>query len=240
MSEHDKLERALRTQPGPREEGYHAMELPRSLDETQPRRRSPLARTATLVPAVVAAFLVVSVVGAALSGWSPFGPAGDTPLTSTTSTTVATATGTATPSGEAATCPISDIAMTAAAWDAGAGSRGTIATVSLVDGRAACTISTAVDGVIADASGVSLVQGSSREPARTIVLEPGDAQQVGVAWSNWCAAAPDGPVRLFLRPQGQSSFVEVRYPAGGADPVPPCMGENVPSNLSLTELQPAP
>ena len=73
MTEKEDLERALRSQSGPREEGYRPMQLPPSLDEAHERRRSSLARTATLVPAGVAAFLVVAVVGAALSGWSPFG-----------------------------------------------------------------------------------------------------------------------------------------------------------------------
>ena len=68
-----------------------------------------------------------------------------------------------------------------AAWDAGAGSRGTIVTVSLVDGRSACTTSTAIDGAIAELYDVAVIPGI----ARAMALDPQilflDESQAGCA-----------------------------------------------------------
>jgi hypothetical protein len=67
MSDQD-LERRLRTERGPREEGYLAAQLPPNLEGNEHGRRSALLSTAVVLPAAAAGVLVVAVAGALVSG----------------------------------------------------------------------------------------------------------------------------------------------------------------------------
>jgi hypothetical protein len=131
------------------------------------------------------------------------------------------------------------VTLAAEPWGGAAGSRGTVVTVSLADGRPTCTMSHGVAGTIADAHGTELI--SSLLLAfwsQPVLLAPGSAYTIGVAWSNWCADAPAEPISLSIRDPNWPAAVPVTIPAGGIDPVPPCMGSNEPGSLSLTYLQP--
>jgi hypothetical protein len=228
----DDLERALRTEPGPREEGYLPTPLPISLDAVPTAARpTRLPRAALLAGAALAGALAVAVVAAILAG------PGASPSPGVGSG------GSATPSASASSpsnrCTILDITFSAEPWGGAAGSRGTMVTISSIDGRYACALAPSVAAQIADANGAVLVEGAATSSGPPVVVRPGTAFAVGVAWSNWCGADPAGPVRLSLQPEGWPSPVPVTVPAGG-NPVPPCLGSGEPSTLSVTEVQPAP
>lgn len=225
----DELERALRSQQGPREAGYTPTPLPTALDPARNPRPSRLLRIGILVPAAVAGALAVALAGSILSGPGPEpGGTSGSPQPSAS----------ATASGAATACAPADVAFSAEPWGGAAGSRGTVVTVTLVPSHDACIVSTAVIGQIADADGMVLIRGESDVSGRTLALEPGSAFTIGVSWSNWCGSLPPTPVRLYLSLSGwggASSRIDV--PAGGADSVPPCNGPGQPSSFSLTELQ---
>jgi hypothetical protein len=225
------LERMLRTQRGPREEGYVAGELPSSLDaRTSGRRPSPLMRAAVILPAAAAGVLVVAAAGAMISGLGPFGSGNPTPTPQS---------GSASP-GAPVACGVEDLSVDAEPWTGAAGSRGTVVSISLAEGRTPCSVASDVYGRISDAAGSVLVSSKPLLFTANSFLVGRTTYTVGVAWSNWCAAPPLGPIQLQLRPASISSWVVVFAADDGADPVPPCLGEEQPSNLSLTELQPAP
>jgi hypothetical protein len=226
MNEND-LERRLRNERGPREEGYVAAQLPADLGRDGGQRgKSSLRRAALIAPAAVAGVLAVALVSAALSGWAPFA-VGDLPSTMPSAT--ASASG-------VADCAATDLDLSAEPWGAAAGSRGTVVTIALASGHEPCLIQRHVLAAIADADGNILVSADVAPVNDLVELKPDDRFMVGVSWSNWCSGAIAEPVALELALASGLPVVEVSVPAG-ADPVPPCLGENQPSALSVTELQ---
>ena len=229
MNDND-LERRLRSESGPREEGYRAVPLPDAPGE-QPGRPHPnrLLRAGLVIATVGAGVLAVAAASALLTPGQPNQGVGEgATLTPSPSPS-------ASPSAPADCQPV-DLALTAEPWGGAAGSRGTVVTVSLADGRYPCIVQRNVAATIRDADGTALVSAVVDMIYDPVVLDPGDEYTVGVAWSNWCDGSAAEPVTLVL----SSGAVEfpLDVPAG-ADPVPPCMGENAESTLSVTQLQPA-
>jgi hypothetical protein len=221
------LERDLRSQRGPREEGYHPIGLPMTLDEAPPRasRLSGLSRAALFGGVAIAGALAVALVAGIFSGPGPdVGSGSESPSAAASSPAVGA-------------CAPMDVALSAEAWGGAAGSRGTVVTVTLADGRYPCALGGRVAGLISDANGAVLVSGQS-EAAAPVNLEPVGSFTVGVAWSNWCGADPAAPVNLALKFEGWATAVSVNTP--GDAPVPPCNGPGAPSSLSVTGLEPAP
>lgn len=237
---HDDLERQLRSQPGRREEGYRPALLPAEPGPPSLGRRTPpLLRSGLFAAAAVAAVLTVLTVSGGPDGRSGVG--GDVP-TPTPSDAREEATPSVVPgsAAEPGACRPEDVVLTAEPWGGAAGSRGTSVTLALADGAHACHPANGALGRIVDATGATLVE-SIAGPVHLplLTLQPRTSYQVGVAWSNWCAAAPAAPVALELRLADWSEWVTVDAPGGGADPVPPCMGDGATS-LSVTEVQAAP
>ena len=231
MNDQD-LERRLRTERGPREEGYFAAQLPPNLEGDENGRRSALLSTAVVLPAAAAGVLVVALAGALLSG-------GPGPIPGTSPSPLASAK--ASPA-EPAACGGQDLSYAVEPWTGAAGSRGTVVTVSLADGRAACVTSTYATARIADANGEILVEASKTLQGRPdVVIDPGDAFTIGIAWSNWCGQPPALPLSVAIGGLGVED-----HPLGyvllvdASNPVPACLGENEPASLSVTDLQPAP
>ena len=227
MNDND-LERRLRAETGPRERGYVPAQLPASPESPpSPSRPTRIVRVAVLVGAVAAGALAVAVASALINGNAPEGGVG----------VGGTPTPTASGSPHQPTdCQPVDVALTAEPWGGAAGSRGTVVTVALADGRYPCVIQRHVGATVADADGENLVAAYVRMIYEPVVLSPGERYTVGVTWSNWCGGDVVEPVSLALESGGVGFPVDV---PGGADPVPPCLGENAPSALNTTGLQPA-
>jgi hypothetical protein len=116
-----------------------------------------------------------------------------------------------------------------------------VVTVSLADGRAACVTSTFTTGHIADANGSILVTaGKTLQGRQDVVIDPGEPFTIGVAWSNWCGDPPAMPLAVAVRLGDMAQWLIVSQLDDSPDPVPPCLGENQPTSLSMTDLQPAP
>ena len=224
MNDND-LERDLRSQRGPREEGYTPAGLPMTLDDGPAHAAgiSRLPRAALFAGVAVAGALAVALVGGIFSGSGPdVGSGSESPSAAASSPAVGV-------------CTPVDVTLQREPWGGAAGSRGTVVTVSLADGRYPCALGGRVAGLISDASGAVLVSGQSAAAA-AVKLEPNQAFTVGVAWSNWCGADPASPV-LALKFEGWAAAIPVNR---GDAPVPPCNGAGAPSALSVTGLEPAP
>lgn len=232
---HEDLERQLQSQHGPREDGYAPTGLPATLAAGRESESgtSRLVRTGLLVGVAVAGALTVAVVGSILSGRSPGVGGGGT----TSAAPSASASPVATPGD--GRCGNSDVTFSAEPWGGAAGSRGTTVTITLSPGQSACTLATLVMAQIDDADGTALVSGASVEPGGSVSLQPGGTFAIGVAWSNWCGSDPAVPVTLSLKLEGWPFWMPVNPPAGGLNPVPPCLG-GAGSSLSVTGVQPQP
>ena len=238
MNDHD-LERDLRTQGGPREEGYTPTRLPMTLEEAPVAGRVPsrLPRAGMLVGAGLAGALAVAIAAGVFSGSGPGVGATDSESPSAAATTTPSA-ATSTPAAGSGECTPEDVSLVAEPWGGAAGSRGTLVTLTLAAGHEACTLGKGLAAEIADANGSVLVTTAAAEPGGSVSLGPGASFTIGITWSNWCAAAPAAPVTLQLQMSGWESFVAVPVPTGGADPVPPCMGSTEPTVLSWSGLEP--
>ncbi|HEY8772388.1 MAG TPA: hypothetical protein VIM66_04375 [Candidatus Limnocylindria bacterium] len=226
MNDQD-LERELRSQRSPREDGYTPARLPMNLDDGTPSgaRRSMVPRAALVAVAALAGALAVAVVTGILSGPRPDVGSDGSP----------SAQATASVPGD---CGPSDVAFSAEPWGGAAGSRGTVVTVKLAAAHDACTLGKGLAAQVADANGSVLVTTGASAPGGSVALADGASFTIGISWSNWCAAAPAAPVTLALKMSGWESFVPVAVPTGETDPVPPCMGSGQPSVLSWTGLEP--
>jgi hypothetical protein len=224
MNDED-LERQLRSQRGPREEGYSPKRLPMTMEDATVGNAGPSRRwrAGMFVGVAAAGALAVAVVAAILSG--PGSGVGNT--------------GSGSPAAsESGSCAIGDVALSAEPWGGAAGSRGTVVTVSLAAGRNPCYVPKAVQiAQIADAQGKLLVNGQSAPATGSVLVEPSASFEIGVAWSNWCGGDVAQPVTLSLAFDGWASPqpVAMRGPLGSGTP-PPCNGTG-PSALSVTELQ---
>jgi hypothetical protein len=231
------LERQLRSQHGPREQGYAPSQLPMSLDTDRAGSsgQSRLNRFAVLVPAAVAGALAVGVVSWILATPGSNGVGGTASASPSASSTPIAST-------DASACAPQEVVFAAEPWGGAAGSRGTVVSVSLQAGRSSCHVSTGVYGRITDADGNVLIS-STRFAMRypSVLLRPGDTYAIGVAWSNWCGDQPPSPLAFQVRLDDTVEWITVSQPAGApAIPVAPCMGEESAGHLSVTNLQPAP
>jgi hypothetical protein len=230
MNDND-LERQLRTQAGPREEGYVPTRLPTSPDEVPARRPSPLMRAAVLIPAVAAGVVAVAVAGAVLRGGAGTKVGADLSPSSTPTATVVDG---------MPVCRNDDLAISAEPWGGAAGSRGTVLSVQLAEGRANCAlIPTTLAAQIADANGKVVITSKIPHPMSRDVFElaNGDVHTQSVVWSNWCGYQPTIPVSLSVSAEEGTNWKAVSVPAGGIAPVPPCSGASEPSTLTVTQLQ---
>jgi hypothetical protein len=226
MNDND-LERRLRAESGPREQGYNASQLPASQSIEHGARRSRPMRGIALAGAVAAGVLVVAA-SASLFGGNPrdsgVGSGGET------STPVPSAT-----QSSPVACQPADVALTAEPWGGAAGSRGTIVTVRLADGGTTCLFANEPGAQLATESDVLVsIDGMN---AQTSPMDSGQERSFAVTWSNWCGSEITEPVTLSLR-SGDVAF-PVTVP-DGADPVPPCNGENAPSTLEVTVVAATP
>lgn len=227
-----ELERRLRTERDSREDGYAATELPATWDESKVRYGpSRTLRAAVVLPGAVGGALAAVAIVTILSQPAPVGPGAGGSASPAQS-----------PSANAAptACRVQDLALSAEPWGAAAGSRGTVVTVGIADGAAPCLVKTGVYARITDAAGRDLV-GSDLDRMRhpDALVGPGNSHTIGIAWSNWCAAQPQPPVALSIRIEDWDQWLVVPVPPDGADPVPPCLGEDELSQLSATHLEPA-
>src|SRR5437773_8052729 len=126
MNDQD-LERELRSQRGPREDGYTPTRLPMTLDDgtTAGPRRSLVPRAALFAGAALAGALAVAVVAGILSGPGPDVGSGGSP----------SAQATALLPGD---CGPSDVALSAEPWGGAAGSRGTVVAGTPAAGTSFC------------------------------------------------------------------------------------------------------
>lgn len=237
MNDQD-LERDLRTQRGPREDGYAPMRLPTTREEALVASRGPsrLPRAVMLVGASLAGALAVAIGAGVFSGAGPGVGATGSASPSADATTLPSAAA-STPASGSGGCGPQDVSLVAEPWGGAAGSRGTVVTITLAGGHGACTLNKALAAEMVDANGSVLVTSPAVEPGGPVSLEPGASFTVGITWSNWCDAAPTEP-KLALMMSGWESFVTVPVPNGGADPVPPCMGSTEPTVLSWSGLEP--
>jgi Protein of unknown function (DUF4232) len=243
MNDHD-LERDLRTQRSPREEGYTPTRLPMTLGEAPVASEVPsrLPRAAMLAGAGLAGALAVAIAAGVFSGSGPGVGATDSAspsaFASTSPSAAASSPAASTPAAGSGACGPQDVSLVAEPWGGAAGSRGTVVTITLAAGREACMLGKGLAAEMVDASGSELVTTDTAEPGGSVSLEPGASFTIGITWSNWCGAAPAAPVTLQLKMSGWESFVAVPVPTGGADPVPPCMGSTEPTVLSWSGLEP--
>jgi hypothetical protein len=228
------LERQLRAQRGPREEGYVPSDLPVTSDTAPRLRQSQLLRAAVLVPAIAAGVLAVAVAGAMLRGNGTLNIGGVT-------TPAPTASASGSVIGGIRVCRNEDLSISAEAWGAAAGSRWTVATVELANGRSPCAlIPVAIAARMTDANGTVLIMSDIPHPMSRDVatMTANERHTFAIQWSNWCGPQPEQPVALSVSVEEGTHWKDVQPPAGGADPVPPCLGESEPSHLGATEVEP--
>jgi hypothetical protein len=242
---HDDLERQLRWERGPREEGYAPTTLPATLDAGRAPGAGPsrLVRIGAFAGVAAAAALAVALLGGVFSGGNPGIGSGtsDEPTPSEVPSTVVPS---ASPSVEPSTrdCRAEDFAWTSDPWTGAAGSRGTTVLVRGVASLAGCQIDGPVVLVLRDANDQTLL--SAEAPASSVTVRAGTLLEMGVSWSNWCGDAPAAPISLALTLPGDSSEVPLIPPTDGPGPgtgipVPPCNGAGQPSVLNATDFQPS-
>lgn len=233
MSDND-LERDLRAQRGPREDGYQPAVLPMAFDDASAAGAKPsrLGRAGLFVGVGVAGALAVAVIAGIVSG------PGSGPEVGSGSTEPS-------PSGAQSTpaCGPADVMLAGEPWGGAAGSRGTTVTVTLASGRYDCTLAPVTGAQITGGGSVGVSLGSEvaseADLGPSVPLSADTAYTVGVAWSNWCGTSVSEPVTLALSFLGWPAPRQVAVASGGIDPVPPCSGGGETS-LSVTDLQPAP
>ena len=239
----NNLEHRLRSEIGPREQGYVASRLPDALGGRPPTGASR-QQVAVILSAVAAGILVVAAGSMVLSRGNGQNSGAILPD--------AFASPSGTPAPEA--CQPNEVFLIAEPWGAAAGSRGTTVYIGYRGApnpsRFQCDLPLGIGGEVVDALGNVLLSKAPVPGAPTVELMTARAvplgvawdggYDLGVAWSNWCSDEPAAPLRLNLLVPGWTAPVEVPVPAGGADPVPPCLGAGQPSNLSLTQPQRSP
>jgi hypothetical protein len=222
------LERRLRSETGPRERGYIAHGLPPSPDGRTPRPSRGL-RFAAVIPAA-AGIVAVAVVGAMLGGnEGPDVGADGSPSPTLVPSVI----------GGMPVCTNDGLTMSAERWGGAAGSRGTVVTVQLAQDHATCAlIPSDIAARMSDVDGNTLITSEIPQPMSRDVIEvrAGDLRAYSVVWSNWCGDRPAPPVGLSVSVEEGTHWTAIAAPGDGADPVPPCLGQNAPSNLTVTAL----
>jgi len=230
---HERLERRLRAEATPDEAAWVARPLPRSIADARlslgPRRRG-----AGMLFAIATAATVVVAIGAwaFASAWltaSPRGVGNSPAATGSPSASAAPAVG---------ACGAEDLAVASDPWGGAAGSRGTTVVMRVVSSTPACDLPDIVTARIADGQGATVVEGAS-DPIAGERVGPGTQLEIGIAWSNWCEDEPVGPLGLELRLDEEGPWIPIVTPDGSEPLVPPCMGSEQPTNLSVTGFQPS-
>jgi hypothetical protein len=234
MNDND-LERALRTQRGPREDGYQPATLPMTPgDGDAATNRGGLPRIGLLIGVGAAGALAVAVVAALLSGGGGALDVGSGGSSASAQPTSRSPQPTTTPP-QLAPCKAEDFAWSTDPWMGAAGSRGTTVLLRGVASLEGCRVDGAVSIEIRDADEQELV---GNETISNIRVLAGDVLEIGIAWSNWCGTDPAQPLSAVLRLPGDGTEVPLMS-TGGEILVPPCNGESQPSNLSITDIQPS-
>jgi hypothetical protein len=240
----EEIERRLRREPGARERGFVPPTLPTSLPATGRAGLVPAWRTARalagVVAAVVLAVVTVTVAGGALRDLGHGGGGIGSGVSPSPEPTLITLPSPTPLASGAAPCGPYDFAVSAAAWDAAAGSRGTTMILRLVDSAAPCTLSGSPAAGIDAADGTSLVRADARDGA-AMTLQRGAMVSIGLAWANWCGMEPQQPLSAWIvLPGSDMSRAGERIPVVAASgqeiPVPPCNGQSQPASLSITDF----
>jgi hypothetical protein len=234
----DQIVRALR-QPGPRERGYVQEALPATAADLRARlpRRNRMLMSAGAFGGLAAAVAGGAVIAVVLS--QGFNPSPGTSNGGTVSSPSPTPTATPTPTPSPApigACRAGDFAWSSDAWGAAAGSRGTTIVAQGVTSLTRCDLRGQATLTLRDANGAILITGHTAKTNTRV--SAGKVFEVGVMWSNWCAAAPAQPISFALTLPGDTTEVPLIPPGGGAISVPPCNGP-APSNLGATDFQPS-
>lgn len=233
----DELERALRSTVDPHERAYRATSLPASVEEArrvQRSSRSPRAPWGVVRAVAAVAVVIVAAVGITAGYRLVTRDAGSgtgeglVPTVAPTSTSV--------PSGAPRACRAADFAITSDPWDAGAGSRGTRVVFRAADSLGACVLGGQLTARIVDGGGEELVAADS-DATPSVTVTGGAQLEIGVAWSNWCGAAPTEPLELRVRFPSDSQEAALVPPAGTSILVPPCMGAGQATSLSVTRFE---
>ena len=225
----DQIQRSLR-QPGPLEQGYQPVAIPADLADAR-RRRGPNGRLMAvgqlgMVAAAVVAGAAIAVVLTRLPAPGGNGAGAGVPTPSTAASHTQTA----------AACRAEDFAWSTDPWGGAAGSRGTTVLARGVTSLAGCEIRGSATLVLSDGNGHTLLSATS--PASTVSVGAGTLLEIGISWSNWCAADPAAPLALSLTLPGDTNSVPLVASAGGIQ-VPPCNGQGQPSVLNATDFQPS-
>jgi hypothetical protein len=104
-----------------------------------------------------------------------------------------------------------------------------------MDGRYPCYLERHLGGQITNSNGEPLVAADVILISQPVLIQPGEVFTLGVSWSNWCGDLAGGFNLVLVSG-------DIEYPVDvpeGIGPVPPCLGENEPSVLNVTDLQPA-
>ena len=218
----DQILRSLR-QPGPLEEAYLPAALPADLAAAKVRRGwngrlMAVGQLGMMAAAVVAGAAIALVLGRLPApGGHGVGAGGPTP-------TAAAVTA----------CRSEDFAWSTDPWGGAAGSRGTTVLARGVTSLAGCEIRGPSALVLSDGNGNALLSAESAYSA--ISVHARTLLEIGISWSNWCAADPAAPLSLSLRLPGDTGSVPLVASAGGIQ-VPPCNGPGQPSVLNATDFQ---
>lgn len=226
----DAIERTLR-QPGPLEEAYLPIAVPAHAADARHGRgwrggllaASQLGMVAAAVVGGTALAILLS--HASLPGGNGVGAGVPTP----------TPTASSAPLSRSA-CTANDFAWSTDPWGAAAGSRGTTVISRGVSSLAGCQIDGEASLLLKDASGAELLTG--RTAATNVRVRAGTLLEMSITWSNWCSAAPAGPLSLSLTLPGDTQPVPV-VASQGDILVPPCLGAGQPSVLGGTDFQPS-
>ena len=179
MNDQD-LERQLRSQKSPREEGYTPAPLPATLEAARANRApARILRAGMFAGAAAAGALAVAVVAVILSGPSHNGVGGGTSPSPSASV-----------SASPGVCAPGDVTLTAEPWGGAAGSRGTVVTVALASGHDPCMLGRGLAAEMTDGNG-SVLATTPAQSGGWVALASGASFTIGIAWSNWCAAAGD-------------------------------------------------
>jgi hypothetical protein len=219
----DQIQRSL-GEPGPLEQTYLPAAIPAHLADARRRRgwngRLLAVGQLGVVAAAVIAGAAIAVVLTRLPAPGGHGVGAGAP----------------TPSTAAAACRAGDFAWSTDPWGGAAGSRGTTVVARGVSSLAGCQIRGSSALVLSDGNGHTLL--TAQSAASAVSVGAGTLLEIGISWSNWCAADPVAPLSLSLTLPGDSRSVPLVASAGGIQ-LPPCNGQGQPSVLNATDFQPS-
>jgi hypothetical protein len=244
MMNETPLERLLRDNPGPRERGYVATQLPASIAGLRTARAvhrrgsagAPRALAASLAVVAVAAVVVVAALSLRQNGLGP--QLGGSPSVAASRSVSASPIPSPSEASGPLPCTADDLSWRADPWTGAAGSRGTNVLFTADEVRGECIIAGRPALELRDANGELLVASEGAGTGADITVERGIVLEIGIAWSNWCGPMPVQPLQItFALPGDPMGLVPLGPPVTDEIPVPPCLGAGQPSALSVTEFQ---